>query len=188
MPYLDTTGVALATRMRLSMNEEPRFVWKTGSKPVLYGLWRLSASKAKYVCLVEGESDAQTLWLHRFPALGLPGAAFWKEEWAELFDRFEEIYVVIEPDKGGETVLEWLGNSKLRDRAQLVAIQGAKDPSELYLSNPKNSSKAWKAAMADATPWQDAEAQEKRSARRAAWQKCAKFAASPYSVALCGRN
>jgi hypothetical protein len=184
IPYLDMNGVAAATRMRLSMAEEPRFVWKTGSKPVLYGLWRLSASKSKYVCLVEGESDAQTLWRHRFPAVGLPGAANWNEQWAELFDRFERIYVVIEPDNGGETVLKWLGNSKLRDRAELVAIQGAKDPSELYLSNPGGFTKAWKTAMANATPWQEAEAQERRSARRAAWQKCAKLARQPDILSL----
>jgi hypothetical protein len=184
VPYFDTNGVVAATRMRLSMTEEPRFVWKSGSKPVLYGQWRLSASKSNYVCLVEGESDAQTLWLHRFPALGLPGAGTWKEQWADLFDRFERIYVVIEPDRGGKTVLEWLGNSRVRDRARLLAVQGAKDPSQLYLSDPKGFTKAWKTAMAGATPWQDAEAQERLSARRAAWQSCAKLARQPDILSL----
>ena len=32
------------------------------------------------VVLVEGESDAQTLWLHGYPALGLPGASTWSEK------------------------------------------------------------------------------------------------------------
>src|ERR1039457_2660207 len=108
MPYMDATGDTLSTRMRLSMTDEPRFVWKTGSKACLYGLWRLKEySDCKYVCLGEGESDCQTLWLHNFPALGLPGADTWKEEWATYLDRFERIYVIIEPDKGGGAVQKW---------------------------------------------------------------------------------
>ena len=51
--------------------------------------------KAGLVVLVEGESDCHTLWLHDFPALGLPGAGNWNEgrdapllaDIAEIFDR-----------------------------------------------------------------------------------------------------
>ena len=172
MPYMDANSTVISTRMRVSMDDEPRLIWKTGSKLFLYGLWRLQTSEAKYICLVEGESDCHTLWLHRFPALGLPGAATWKEEWAEHLDRFERIYILIEPDTGGESVLKWLQTSKIRERARLIHIQGAKDPSGLYLSNPRQFTKVWKAAMKNAVPWVDAEAAEKKSTRRAAWKKC----------------
>ena len=44
--------------------------------------------------LVEGESDAQTLWMHDIPALGLPGAASWQEPWADELKEIREILVV----------------------------------------------------------------------------------------------
>jgi len=40
-PYFDVDGNLVATRYRLSMDGQPRFVWKTGDKPVLYGLWKI---------------------------------------------------------------------------------------------------------------------------------------------------
>jgi hypothetical protein len=172
IPYLDMNGVVAATRMRVSMTEEPRFIWKTGSKPALYGLWRLVTRKSKYVCLVEGESDAHTLWLHRFPALGLPGATTWTEDWAGYLDGFERIYAVIEPDQGGETFLKRLSNSRIRDRVRLLTIPGAKDPSELYLADPDRFKRAWKNRMKEALQWQDAEEAERKGARRAAWKQC----------------
>ena len=139
MPYMSPDGTEAAVRFRLSLNTEPRFRWKTGSKPTLYGLWRLeSARKVRYVCLVEGESDAQTLWHNRFPALGLPGATNWREAWAEFFEGFDRIYVSIEPDRGGEAVLRWLRGSSIRDRVRLVRLDCAKDASESYLKNPEN--------------------------------------------------
>jgi hypothetical protein len=85
IPYMDMHGSVVSARLRLSLKNDPRFVWKTGSKPLLYGLWHRK-KKSKYVCLVEGESDCHTLWRHRFPALGLPGAATWKEDWSVHFD------------------------------------------------------------------------------------------------------
>jgi DNA primase len=47
---------------------------------MLYGLDRLGAARSEgFVVLVEGESDCHTLWHHGYPAVGLPGAAGWKE-------------------------------------------------------------------------------------------------------------
>lgn len=56
-------------RYRTSLTDGPgrkRFWWEKGSKIKLYGLWHLG--NPEYVILVEGESDAQTLWLHEYPA------------------------------------------------------------------------------------------------------------------------
>jgi hypothetical protein len=173
IPYLDPNGNVLAARLRLSMKDEPRFVWKTGAKLLLYGLWRLKKkSKRKYLVLVEGESDCHTLWLHRFPALGLPGAATWKEDWAGHLDGFKRIYVVVEPDRGGESVLGWLANSKIRNRARLVTLAGVKDPSALYLSDPANFVQNMKAALKSATPWSKWERRETEAKIKAAWAEC----------------
>jgi hypothetical protein len=184
IPYMDALGNIPCTRLRLSMSGDRRFVFKTGSKPFLYGAWRLQENRSKYVCLVEGESDAQTLWLHRFSALGLPGAASWQEDWADYLDKFRRVYVVVEPDSGGEAVRRWIANSRIRDRARLVTISGAKDPSELYLLDPEQFAESWKRMMEDAIPWSDADAEEKRSARRAAWKKCETLARQPDILSL----
>jgi len=176
IPYLDPTGVPLAVRMRVSLNGETKFRWKTGSKPILYGLSRLSQYRKKYIFLCEGESDAQTLWFHGIQAMGIPGAATWNEVWAEYLDPFERLYIIIEPDKGGEAVLKWLAKSKIRDRAFLVTLPDAKDPSELYLRDPAKFGTAMKAAAKAAVPWTERELAENRARRKAAWQKCKSLA------------
>jgi hypothetical protein len=172
MPYMDEAGRVLAARMRLSMKGNPKYVWRGGDKPSLYGLWRLADYSGRYVCLVEGESCSQTLWLHDFPALGLPGANIWKESWASYFERFERIYVLIEPDSGGEAILNWLRTSAIRDRVRLIRLNGFKDASALYLSDPDQFPEAWKAAMRSSQPWTEVEAKEKKASREAAWNEC----------------
>jgi|ERR1039458_8612939 DNA primase len=92
IPYRDEQGQLVAVRFRHSMRKEPRFTWRAGDKLCLYGLSRLKrARKRGYVCLVEGESDAQTLWLQHFPAVALPGAATWHEDWVEHFHGIENL-------------------------------------------------------------------------------------------------
>ncbi len=80
IPYFDEQKVLVFTRYCTSLPPKGRFIKKRGSKPVLYGLWKLKeAVKAKSVVLVEGESNCHTLWFNKFPALGLPEATLWKE-------------------------------------------------------------------------------------------------------------
>jgi len=74
IPYADESGEVTALRKRLSMDGPSRFVWRRGDKATLYGLTFLKDIKRTgKVILVEGESDAWTLWHHRIPALGVPG-------------------------------------------------------------------------------------------------------------------
>ena len=52
-------------------------------------------------CSKEGASDAQTLWRHDVPALGLPSASTKLEEYADLLAGIDRIEVAIEPDQRG---------------------------------------------------------------------------------------
>ena len=113
IPYFGVDGEEIAVRFRIALEKgeegDHRFRWRTGSKAQLYGLWRLEGiRKAGYVVLVEGESDTQTLWYHKIPALGIPGASNWKEAWADYLEGIERIYAIIEPDQGGDTLREKL--------------------------------------------------------------------------------
>src|SRR3977135_2472845 len=136
-----------------------RFRWKSGTKPCLYGLHRLhEAHKARHVVLVEGESDCHTLWFHEIPALGIPGATNWREERdARYLDGIETIYVVVEPDRGGDAVRKWLSRSPIRPRAKLVSLP-VKDPSALHLEDPDQFTKRWQIACLGAMPWTAIEA------------------------------
>ena len=159
IPYMDEGGAVVSVRFRFSMDPSgPRFAWRNGSKLYPYGLWRLAdARKAGYVCIDEGESDTQTLWLHGIPALGLPGASSWKEEWADYLDGIKKIFVVVEPDRGGKAILKKFVRSTIRNRVWVVKLDGAKDPSELYLKDPKGFRKSWHDAISNAKPWASVE-------------------------------
>jgi 5S rRNA maturation endonuclease (ribonuclease M5) len=135
IPYRGAGGEELAVRFRIAL-EGDRFRWKSGSKPCLYGLDRLEeAQKADHVVLVEGESDCQTFWFHGIPAVGFPGASSWREERdAKHLDNIETIYIIIEPDRGGDAVRKWLARSAIRTRAKLISLP-SKDPSALHVED-----------------------------------------------------
>ena len=105
----------------------------TGAKTCLYGLDRLDQARNRgYVVLAEGESDCHPLWSHDEPALGVPGADNWNENRdASLLADIPVVFVVVEPDKGGKTLLKWLRTSAIRDRVRLIDLGALKDPSRL---------------------------------------------------------
>src|SRR5262249_38564164 len=116
MPYCDGEGAEVAVRLRVALTGD-RFRWRKGSKPTLYGPSRIAKARQEgHLVLVEGESDAHTLWFHDLPALGIPGAASWKPAWDAALDDIPKVYVLIEPDAGGEAVMRWLASRPWRDR------------------------------------------------------------------------
>jgi hypothetical protein len=171
IPYFDATGAEASVRFRIALDGKDRFRWRTGSKPCLYGLNRLG--DAREIIIVEGESDAQTLWQNGFAALGLPGAGNWNEQRdAPLLAELTTIYLMIEPDSGGDAVMGWLRNSSIAPRVRLVRLQGAKDPSALHLADPDGFHAVFRRALDQAEPFQaiaDREAEaEAAHAREAA--------------------
>src|SRR5829696_6060254 len=102
MPYLDEAGEeVLLVRSRVSLTGKPKILTRKGDKHRLYGLWKLEeAREAGYAVLVEGESDAQTLWFHDVPGVGIPSANGWKAEWAPDLEGIDHLYFVVEDDAG----------------------------------------------------------------------------------------
>lgn len=184
IPYLAEDGQEGAVRLRLALEKteesDNRFRWRKGSKPALYGLWRMERiRKAGYVILVEGESDCHTLWHHGVEALGIPGASNWKAEWARHLDGVEKVYAVIEPDAGGETFREKLTASPdLRDRLRLVELGKAKDVSGLHLASeaPDRFKEELRAACSRASLWADLERSESKARARETWEACEEVA------------
>jgi hypothetical protein len=182
IPYRDADGVEAAVRLRRALDKgdrgDSRFLWRKGSKPFLYGVWRIGqAREAGHVVIVEGESDAQTLWQHDIPAVGLPGAANWREDRDRRhLEGIDRVYVLIEPDRGGEAVLGWLGQSSIRDRAWLLQLDGHRDASSLHVADPATFAVRFEAAMEKAEPWRSVAAELETAERREAWEMCQELA------------
>jgi hypothetical protein len=181
IPYRDREGHEKAVRFRRALKKgargDERFRWKSGSRTLPYGLWRLEGAKeAGYVVLVEGESDCHTLWHHGVEAVGIPGASNFKEEWAEHLQDIDKLYAVVEPDEGGAALWERLAASTLREKLHRVELEGAKDPSELHLQDPEHFKENLRKAVKVARCWAEEARLEEEARDRRAWQACEQLA------------
>ncbi len=182
IPYKGVDGAEAAVRFRIALEkseeDDNRFRWRTGSKAQLYGLWKLERiRKTGYAVLVEGESDAQTLWYHGIPALGVPGASNWKPEWSGHLEGLEKIYAVVEPDKGGETFRGKLaGCGAIKDRLHLVELGEHKDASGLYLADREGFKGRFLLALTTAVPLAELEQAKTKKAAEEAWAACEELA------------
>ena len=134
--YRDADGDFWAIRYRIAMTGD-RFRWESGTtvKRLLYGAWQIPIWRQRgvqTVLLVEGESDALTLWQAGIPAVGVPGSDSLSAENARLLDGFD-VVLWREPDNGGETLLE-RAHALFGNRLRIVTPpDGIKDASELWL-------------------------------------------------------
>jgi hypothetical protein len=95
---------------------------KQGGKRTLYGRHRLEEARdAGYVFVVEGESDAHTLWYYGKPCVAVPGAQNWDDSWSALLEGVPRIYVFVEPDAAGEKLWKAVSNCPaLKDHVRRV--------------------------------------------------------------------
>ena len=118
-----------------------------------------------------GNPTAIPLWFHGIPALGIPGAANWREERdASHLEGIETIYVVIEPDRGGDAVRQWLSRSTIRHRVKLISLP-VKDPSALHLEDPDEFPRQLQVVCLGAIAWTAIEAEANAEERTEAWAK-----------------
>lgn len=175
IPYLLTDGTEGPVRYRYELTGDHKFKWRKRDKPCLYGLWLRDQWREKfgYAVLVEGESDCHTLWYHNIPAFGLPGANNYRDERdAEHFEGIDTIYVIVEPDKGGEAVKKWLANASIRDRVCLVTLGEYKDPSALHIADPETFKERFTAFLAASVSWAEQEQEEAKTRIEEAWKLC----------------
>jgi putative DNA primase/helicase len=124
IPYADRDGELLTNRYRIAVGGDDKFRWEKGSTTTLYGLHKLEeAEKAGHILLLEGESDTLTAWYRGLPAVGVPGADTWRDEWAEHLNGIPKIFVVVEPDEAGKKLWRTLLSCKTLDgRLRQVVI------------------------------------------------------------------
>ena len=135
IPYYDKSGNETAVRFRQALakgKRDNRFRWRRRSKPNLYGLWQFEdIRRAGYVLLFEGESDCQTAWYYNLPALGIPGATLWRDEWAQYFEGLK-VYLWQEPDQAGEGLTAKVGEA-LTNLCIIKPPPNIKDISEAHI-------------------------------------------------------
>lgn len=183
IPYRDQGGREIAVRYRVKATGD-KFRWQRGAKVALYGLDRLD-SEAGYVVLVEGESDAQTLWLHGISALGVPGAQSFRPEWSELLAGLT-VYVWPEPDAAGAQFLQRIG-AAVPECLALTPPAGRKDISECHLAG-ENIPQLVAVLRAKAQPFKAMVAAQLTKEAAAAKQHAAHILAAPNILDLFARE
>ena len=174
--YRAEDGEESAAKFRLDM--EGDFRWRHGDKPHLYGLDRLDLA-VDYVILVEGESDTQTLWYRGYNALGVPGAGGWREQRdASVVEGFATVYLIREPDSGGDLLVESLAESKIADQIRVVSLAPFKDPSEMWLDSPEEFDGRLRKALDAARPIGEVVDATEEVDREGLWEKCRDIATS----------
>lgn len=123
---------------RIRKNDS-RWMNPPGSSLILYGLWRNENMPANtnYIILTEGESDAQTCWFAGFPALGLPGALTFKEEYLDTLGKYENVFLCLDQDEAGKKGLNKISgiiaDKNLKSKVYTVRLpNGIKDISDLF--------------------------------------------------------
>jgi len=156
IPYRNMDGTEAVVKRRLSLTGKMKFRWPKGTRLMPYGLERLSeAQRAGELVIVEGESDAWTLWSEGLPALGIPGANAATALDLQHLDGIEKVYVFQEPDNGGAAFVRGL-SERLIDQGFSGEIRvvkpptGVKDPNEWQKMDPDGFGAAFKETLNEA--------------------------------------
>lgn len=203
VPYRLLNGsLASRQRARTALSAKSGSVWLPGEgSPVPYGLDRQKdALERSSLVIVEGESDCWTLWHRGFPAIGIPGADMGGKIEAEHVVGLDRIFYWREPDRGGDTFAAKIP-SRLREIGFIgdileVAIDGVKDPADLFKRDPaafdqvfekalKEARKVEAATATAAKPAIDAGNQDLADVTAAAWDAVVK-ANKPERIFLFG--
>ncbi len=119
-------GQVVWFRGRLDPNRQddgPKYLSPRNFTIQLYNQDALAPGDGDELFLCEGEPDTWALTTMGFPAVGIPGAGSFKEDWLPLFSRFSKIYLCLDPDQAGQRGAERLSRL-LGSRALTVSLPG----------------------------------------------------------------
>jgi hypothetical protein len=156
--YLEDRSPALRQRRRTAVAAKEGSSWDgpKAEKPVAYGLWRLDEAREKGELLaVEGETNVLSAWFHNVPALGIPGADMTRVLTAEALKGIDRIWILKDPDQGGETFIAGLGQRLEAlgwpGQAFVVSLP-VKDLNDLHRAHGASFAEELERAKAAATP------------------------------------
>jgi hypothetical protein len=154
-PYYNEAGEHLANRYRIAADGSDKFRWAKGTKAsqMIFGVEHIHGADPDHMIVVEGESDVLTCSHGGFQTLGLPGAGMLDtKRLSVLLGKIETVYFVIEPDRGGDTILQRLSAApaEFKVKLRLLSLGDHKDPNELFKTDPENFVRRFKEIMAAA--------------------------------------
>lgn len=158
IPYFKRDGSLHRRRLRAALEkpagDAPRMVWDKQDEKIgviLYGLNRMPARGCPLL-LVEGESDAHTLWHRGHDAVAVPGASNYSAARDDAELEGYSIIVLLEQDAGGSALLKRLAKSRHRQHIRVARLEGFKDVSDLHIRAPERFEDVLGAAVAAAVP------------------------------------
>jgi len=127
IPYLTPAGV-VGIRFR-SLGEGTKYLQEAGSRTPLFNVRAFHAPET-HIAICEGEFDAIVLsGLCNIPAVGIPGVSHWEKNeniWRRLFEDYERVFVVMDPDKAGQNMAKKI-MSVVQDPTSIVLPDDVND-------------------------------------------------------------
>ncbi|GAA2687772.1 toprim domain-containing protein [Nonomuraea recticatena] len=127
IPYIAPNGDTLSIRFRNLRDNGPKYLTLPGDKPRPYN----TAAIERYTSamwITEGEIDSITLHEVGVPAIGIPGANTWRNDWALIFKPYQEVLIPVDGDdaghKFGRGIAEQLENARVIDMGTYIDDNG----------------------------------------------------------------
>lgn len=167
IPYFSRGGLPLFERKRSALSAKEGTRQAKGVSLVPYGLWLLDGfGDRKKLIIVEGETDAWSLWYNGYSCLGIPGSSATACLDPNDASGFEEIFVWREPDpagnkaKAGEKFVTDLTDifRRVGREVKVLSRDGIKDPSELHVRFTSHFREQFELLLAAAKPLSDSTA------------------------------
>lgn len=159
IPYHDAEHKLARCRYRHTLRASDGTTWDMKHKGTYaYGLWKLKEFRPHgVIILVEGETDAVTLWYHGFPALGVPGSQMVKVLTKDIFDGFNTVYIHKEPGNAGSKFVQdaqkQLKSVGYNNDIKVVHCGQYKDPSDLHCADKEKFRESFTSILEAATPF-----------------------------------
>ena len=176
IPYQDENSLPLGDKFRVKVSGSGKFRYEKGfkAKNAIYNLDAIAGASDDYIVVVEGESDVHTLAFKGFQSVGIPGAGMFEIEHLSKLDRFKKVYFIIEPDSGGNHILEKLGRYERPEKIFIPRID-VKDPSDLYVSDPGKFKEKFTAALKTASSLDFILSQKREEKLKKQYSECEKL-------------
>jgi hypothetical protein len=180
MPHLNVDDEEISCRYIVSVAKndaelEVYAPWRSGSKAVPYGLWRLRDAMNKgSITIVQDPESAQTLWAAAIPSLAVSTQSKWRQEWTAQLQDVSKIYITSELEcqiqKG------WLSDASVLDQVHVLDLGQHNAPADLYAQNPEAFSETWSSAVERAVPYSEIAKREVQNKADEAWNNCQSLA------------
>jgi len=157
--YKALDGSRARSHVRHKLESSQPSTWaKDGDKIVPFGSQLVGHYRSKAVpalTIAEGDTDTVTAWLHKIPAIGLPGASMHSLLTLAHVEGFPEALLALDSDTPGESavsaVARHLRSIGYAGRIRRLSPAPHKDLNEMHLALNSNFDNEWARRVAEAS-------------------------------------